>query len=112
MHLKMKYSDPLIYTENETKNYGIPSEYLSKKCALIHLFSRIKPNYVKYLPSANKFTIHGVKGRVKQDRNPSNEQFMQTNEPRKYKVVQLISVRSRSNGVMALAEDTITDSVI
>lgn len=43
----MKYSAPVIHTENAAKKLW-HSEYL------IHLFSRIKPNYVKCLLCTNK----------------------------------------------------------
>jgi hypothetical protein len=76
----MKYSASVIYTKNEVKNYSIPSEYL------IHLFSRIKPNYVKCLLCTIKFTIRGVRGGTKQEKNPSKAQFMQTNEPENMKL--------------------------
>lgn len=102
----MKYSAPVIYTENETKNYGILYEYL------IHLFSRIKPNYVKCLLCTNP--VHDPRCEC---RNEIREKFKQrtiyaNKRARKYEVVQSISVRSRCNVVMALADDTIANSVI
>jgi hypothetical protein len=101
----MKYSAPVIYTENEGKNYGILSEYL------IHLFSRIKPNYVKCLPYTNQ--VHDPRcERRNETREKSKQRTIYANKrARKYEV-QLISVHSRWNVVMALTDDKIADSVI
>lgn len=102
----MKYSAPVIYTANEAKNYSILSEYL------IHLFSRIKPNYVKCLLCTNQ--VHDPRcERRNETREKSKQRTIYANHrARKYEVVQLISVRSRCNVVMVLADDTIADSVI
>jgi hypothetical protein len=48
---------------------------------------------------------------MKQEKKSKQRTIYANKRARKYKVVQLISVRSRYNVVMALADDTIADSV-